>query len=93
VKAGRKVFHSYCAVCHGLGAVAGGTPPDLRALTPEKHVLWDAIVRGGMHWQIGMVGFGEELSQQQTDNIHHYLIERATFAIEGYKAPADQAKP
>ena len=35
-----------------------------------------------MHWQNGMVGFGGELNQEQADNIHHYVIERAHFAVD-----------
>jgi quinohemoprotein ethanol dehydrogenase len=44
--------------------------------------MWDAIVLGGMHWQNGMVGFGGELSQEDADNIHHYVIERAHAAVQ-----------
>ena len=82
VAAGFKVYSTYCVFCHGDGAISGGVTPDLRALTPEKHAMWDAIVLGGMHWQNGMVGFGGELNQEQADNIHHYVIERAHFAVD-----------
>lgn len=76
-------FMQYCMPCHGDGAVSGGTTPDLRALTPEKHAQWDAIVLGGLHWQNGMVGFGGVLSQEQADNIHQFVIERAHVAVDG----------
>jgi quinohemoprotein ethanol dehydrogenase len=82
VTAGKKVYLEYCVFCHGDGAVSGGATPDLRALTPEKHAQWDAIVLGGMHWQNGMVGFGGELNKTQSDNIHHYVIERAHFSLQ-----------
>jgi quinohemoprotein ethanol dehydrogenase len=82
VAAGRKEFLLYCTFCHGDNAVSGGATPDLRALTAEKHAMWDAIVLGGMHWQNGMVGFGGELSKEQSDNIHAYVIERAHFSLE-----------
>lgn len=81
VAAGFQQYSTYCVVCHGDGAVSGGVTPDLRALTAEKHAMWDAIVLGGMHWQNGMVGFGGELSKEQADNIHHFVIERAHFAV------------
>jgi PQQ-dependent dehydrogenase (methanol/ethanol family) len=81
VAAGFESFMRYCMPCHGDGAVSGGSTPDLRALTPEKHALWDPIVLGGMHWQNGMVGFSGELSKEQADNIHYYVIERAHFAV------------
>ncbi len=80
VAAGFKEFMTYCTFCHGDGAVSGGSTPDLRALTPEKHAMWDAIVLGGMHWQNGMVGFGGVLSKEQSDNIHSFVIDRAIFA-------------
>jgi PQQ-dependent dehydrogenase (methanol/ethanol family) len=82
VAAGRKEYLTYCVFCHGDGAVSGGATPDLRTLTAEKHALWDAIVLGGMHWQNGMVGFGGELSKEQSDNIHYFVIERAHFTLE-----------
>jgi len=85
VAAGRKEYLTYCVFCHGDGMVSGGATPDLRALTAEKHALWDAIVLGGMHWQNGMVGFGGELSKEQSDNIQSYAIERAHFALADNK--------
>ena len=88
VAAGRKEYLTYCVFCHGDGAVSGGATPDLRALTPEKHAMWDAIVLGGMHWQNGMVGFGGELDKEQSDNIHYYVIERAHFALAEDSAKA-----
>jgi quinohemoprotein ethanol dehydrogenase len=82
VAAGMSAFARYCSVCHGDAAVSGGATPDLRALTPEKHAMWNAIVMGGLHWQQGMVGFGRELTQQQADDIHAYVIDRAIHAVE-----------
>tara|TARA_R110001592_G_scaffold337300_1_gene623686 strand:+ start:299955 stop:302114 length:2160 start_codon:yes stop_codon:yes gene_type:complete len=82
VAAGFKSYVTYCTFCHGDGAVGGGVTPDLRALTPEKHAMWDAIVLGGMHWQSGMVGFGDELSKEESDNIHQFVIERAHVAFD-----------
>jgi PQQ-dependent dehydrogenase (methanol/ethanol family) len=78
---GFEYYSAFCSACHGDGAVSGGVTPDLRALTPEKHANWDAIVLGGMHWQNGMVGFGDELSREQAANIHRFVIERAHFAL------------
>jgi len=92
VAQGESVYLRYCVFCHGDGAVSGGATPDLRALTPEKHAMWDAIVLGGLHWQNGMVGFGGELNKEQADAIHAYVIERAHFALreaelEGKETP------
>lgn len=81
IEQGNKVFHQYCFACHGAGAVAGGTPPDLRAISDETRTMWDAIVLGGMHWQNGMVGFGGELSKTDSENLLHFVNERARFAM------------
>ena len=78
---GRELFHRYCFVCHGADAIAGGTPPDLRAITDQTRAQWDAIVMGGMHWQNGMVGFANELSAQDSHNILHFVTERAHYAL------------
>ena len=82
VAAGKQAFYTYCVFCHGDGAVSGGATPDLRALTAEKHAMWEAIVLGGMHWQNGMVGFSGALNKEQSDNIHAYVIERAHEALK-----------
>lgn len=93
VLAGQQAFLAYCVFCHGDGAVSGGATPDLRALTPEKHAMWNAIVLGGMHWQNGMIGFGDELSQEQADNIHHYVIERAHHTAQEQVEPVAAPVP
>ena len=81
VAQGLKLFHTYCFVCHGAQAIAGGTPPDLRAISPETRADWDAIVLGGMHWQKGMVGFSKALSKDDADNILSYVTQRAHLAL------------
>jgi len=82
VAEGMKLFHTFCFVCHGADAIAGGTPPDLRAISPETRENWEAIVLGGVHWQKGMVGFSKALSKEDSDNILSYVTERAHFALE-----------
>lgn len=79
---GLRLFHTFCYVCHGAEAIAGGTPPDLRAITPQTRAQWDAIVRGGMHWENGMVGFSEVLSKEDADNILAYVTEQAITALK-----------
>lgn len=77
---GQRNYLAFCVFCHGDGAVSGGATPDLRAMTAETHARWDSIVRGGAHWQNGMVGFAGVLNEQQSENIRQYLIERAQVA-------------
>lgn len=80
IASGKKLYLEYCVYCHGDGVVGGGVTPDLRALSKEQHERWDAIVLGGLHWEQGMVGFGEELSPPQSQAIQHYVIDRAQRA-------------
>jgi quinohemoprotein ethanol dehydrogenase len=88
VAQGKVEYLHYCVFCHGDAAVSGGVTPDLRVLDAEQHQQWDAIVLGGLHWQSGMVGFGDELSKAQSDAIQQYVIERARKAAgEQGRAP------
>lgn len=87
VAEGNRLFHVYCSVCHGAGAVAGGTPPDLRVISEQTRAQWDAIVLGGLHWQNGMVGFAGELSGVDADNLRHFVTERAHFALSRETGP------
>ncbi len=81
ITAGFHLYNRYCVHCHGAGAVSGGVTPDLRAMTPEKHAMFQAVVLGGLHWQQGMVGFSGELSMEDAEAIRAYLIDRAHFTL------------
>ncbi|MEQ9464797.1 MAG: PQQ-dependent dehydrogenase, methanol/ethanol family [Haliea sp.] len=78
---GQRNYLTFCVFCHGDGAVSGGATPDLRAMTAATHERWDSIVRGGSHWQNGMVGFAGVLDEKQSENIRQYTIERARTAL------------
>lgn len=77
VQVGWSKFHEYCSVCHGPGVVGGGVVPDLRYLTPEKHQIWDAIVRGGVLRDKGMVSFASVLTPEESKAIQAYVIDRS----------------
>ncbi|MEH6589045.1 MAG: PQQ-dependent dehydrogenase, methanol/ethanol family [Halioglobus sp.] len=79
---GKKLYAATCMACHGDAVVGGQVIPDLRAISAETHVNWQAIVRGGLHWEKGMVGFSEILTEDEADAIHHYVIERAHHAMK-----------
>jgi len=82
IEAGKALFAQYCMVCHGDGAVSGHVTPDLRAASRETYANWQAIVVGGMHWQRGMVGFGDVLSVEQANQVQQYVLERAHLAVK-----------
>jgi quinohemoprotein ethanol dehydrogenase len=76
---GQRLYRNYCQFCHGDNVIGGGAIPDLRALTEEKHDMFQAIVRSGLHWEKGMAGFGDELSEEDAENIRAFIIERAHY--------------
>ena len=87
---GERLFHeAACAYCHGVGAetIPGGSVPDLRYLTRDKHVQWHAIVLGGSRRKMGMIPFHEMLSVEDSAAIQAYVIEKARKAYEE-RAPA-----
>lgn len=93
VDEGKALYLQYCVFCHGDSAVSGGALPDLRAMTAATHARFQAIVRGGLHWEQGMVGFGDELSEAETEALRAYLIDRAHYALDGEVAEADAGAP
>jgi quinohemoprotein ethanol dehydrogenase len=82
-KSGEAIFNMRCAVCHGGGAIAGGTAPDLRtsnAILAEE--AFDAILHDGMLVPNGMPRF-EELSADDRAHIRQYLRTRADDLRKG----------
>jgi len=81
--AGMTVYHQQCHICHGVGAVAAGIAPDLRAsLMPQSAEAFDAVVRQGGLMERGMPSFGQ-LSDMQAAAIRQYLRSRARDLAEG----------
>lgn len=71
-------YQRYCAGCHGDTAVGGGVLPDLRwsyALSDED--TWFLITRDGGLKDLGMVGFGSELSDDDLTAVRAYITHRA----------------
>jgi quinohemoprotein ethanol dehydrogenase len=79
---GETVYHTYCAVCHGPGAVSsGGGTADLRYSSAAVHASWDAIVLDGAFTGQGMVGFAHALSADDSRAIQGYVIDQAKNSI------------
>lgn len=76
IEAGRDLFHSHCAGCHGAIAISGGVIPDLRYLTPKTREQFNLIVKG-LRSPRGMPSFNDVLGDEQIDLIHNYAIKRA----------------
>ena len=81
---GEDLFHWECHMCHGAGAMGGGVIADLRYMTEETHEKFMEITLGGLYTEKGMVGFARRLSEQDAEDIHAYLIQRAneTYLLE-----------
>jgi PQQ-dependent dehydrogenase (methanol/ethanol family) len=77
VENGRLVYARYCGVCHGNGVRGGGVLPDLRYMVPEKHLVFEDIVLGGILKDLGMVSFADVISREEARDVQAYIIERA----------------
>jgi len=77
---GERLYHKYCAQCHGATAVAMIGMPDLRKLTPEtRSALGDIVLRGALRVN-GMPAFGAVLNDGDVAKIRTYLEHRAEEA-------------
>ncbi|WP_372863691.1 PQQ-dependent dehydrogenase, methanol/ethanol family [Spongiibacter sp.] len=74
---GGVLYAENCAYCHGVGAISGGTLPDLRRLQPSSHELFNEIVHNGLFSTLGMPAFGEVLSEEDVKDIHSYVLVKA----------------
>ncbi len=78
---GSAVYGDNCLGCHGLGAVSGGSAPDLRASPiPLDGNAFTQVVRNGILVSRGMPRFAE-LSDDDLQSIQHYLRQRARESI------------
>lgn len=77
VEEGKRLFHAYCSVCHGAGAVSSGVLADLRYMDEQTHAAFEGIVRGGSFRDRGMVSFAHVLDSDQSAAVHAYIIKRA----------------
>jgi quinohemoprotein ethanol dehydrogenase len=79
---GKELFGSArCSWCHTLDGEPG-LVPDLLALTPQKHALFEEIVLGGALQAQGMASFADVLSRSDSEAIHAYLIDETNRRIE-----------
>jgi quinohemoprotein ethanol dehydrogenase len=74
---GNAAYHRVCAGCHGMRAVGGGVIPDLRFMDADTHAGFDDIVLGGARTERGMVSFAAQISADEAEAIHAWLIARA----------------
>jgi quinohemoprotein ethanol dehydrogenase len=90
--AGKLLFATHCAICHGGAAISGGGAPDLRRsgvpLGPEgfKQLLHEGFLR-----QNGMPQF-EDLTDAQIGDIQHHIRQQARLALASTAGGAQNQK-
>ncbi len=77
IRNGESNYNDYCAVCHGFIVKSAGGVPDLRKMTTGTHDLFNKIVLEGILGSNGMAGFADVISEEEVENIHHYIRARA----------------
>jgi quinohemoprotein ethanol dehydrogenase len=93
---GNELFGVDCMTCHGPGAVAGGTAPDLRASAVAiEPAAFGQVVQQGVLQSRGMPAF-PELTADDLESIRHYLRQRAreslTDSTKVKPTPADAGR-
>ena len=74
---GASVYGHRCLSCHGVGVIAAGSAPDLRASTiPSDANAFNEVVRNGALVPAGMPQF-EELSDQEIKGLREYIRSEA----------------
>ena len=85
-KRGSEVFGEWCRRCHGGGAIANGTAPDLRAsAVPLSSDAFATVVRGGALLLRGMPRY-DEFSTEDVEAIRHFIRSRAQAVMAENKA-------
>jgi quinohemoprotein ethanol dehydrogenase len=74
---GARKYATFCAACHGFGAISGQVTPDLRRSSALTN--FHAIVKGGALLQKGMPKFGDELPDADVEAIRAFIIDEARF--------------
>jgi len=74
---GSDLFTEHCARCHGLNIGEPGAIPDLRYMSADTRTLFNAIVLQGAYSGVGMVSFGHLLSEDDAQDLQHYLTQAA----------------
>jgi quinohemoprotein ethanol dehydrogenase len=73
---GERLYHTYCARCHGAAAVPNGLLPDLRSMSPEVESAFSAIVLRGAYRGKGMPEFSAWLDEAAAAKILGWLRSR-----------------
>jgi mono/diheme cytochrome c family protein len=73
---GERLYHGWCARCHGAGGVSASLIPDLRKAVQRLGDKLDVLAIEGIPGT-AMPAMGENIDKQDAALIRHYLAERA----------------
>ncbi|MBI3791963.1 MAG: PQQ-dependent dehydrogenase, methanol/ethanol family [Gemmatimonadetes bacterium] len=78
---GTTLFANNCMVCHGFGAIGGGSVPDLR-YSPKLQAAepWAGVVLKGEKTAGGMPSFGALLKPDEAELVRAYVVKQAMMA-------------
>ncbi|MEY2926247.1 MAG: Quinohemoprotein alcohol dehydrogenase precursor [Pseudomonadota bacterium] len=82
IASGAKSYASYCAGCHGFGAISGQVTPDLRRSGAiQNREGFRAVVQDGALISAGMPRFGGSISAGDVEDIRAFLASEARFTM------------
>ena len=85
VERGARLFdEARCSWCH---SASYGLVPNLFAMSPQKHALFDDIVLGGALESRGMASFADVLTQQDAQDIHAFIVDVTRRNIRAAERP------
>lgn len=77
-KRGRDLYYDNCVFCHDAVDGQGGAISDLATTSVAYHKLWPQIVQEGILARSkGMPAFKQTLSDDESTDIQHYIIQQA----------------
>ena len=82
---GNALYHEHCAICHrglGVASIVATASPDLRRMSAETRRRFSSIVRGGALARLGMPGFREVLTEEDSAAIEAFVRLKAIEARE-----------
>ncbi|HVS64141.1 MAG TPA: PQQ-dependent dehydrogenase, methanol/ethanol family [Thermoanaerobaculia bacterium] len=79
---GRRLYNTYCLVCHGYGAVGGGVVADIRESAPRVFEAYHDILLDGDRVERGMPSFERVLDAEAVKLIRNYVLHRRAQLIE-----------
>ncbi|AKJ30259.1 PQQ-dependent dehydrogenase, methanol/ethanol family [Caldimonas brevitalea] len=91
VARGSRLYHTTCAMCHGVGAVSGGVIPDLRRSSDATRAAFPEIVLKGALQARGMPAFDDLLDADGLAAIKAYVMAREYEDHRRSAAPAAAA--